>query len=64
MAGGPVALLPEGRLTMLQKSPPNHDAPPDGQKRIEMLPKASTIAMEAPRRVDVHTMKAKTSSDL
>jgi CRP/FNR family transcriptional regulator, cyclic AMP receptor protein len=29
MAGGPVALLPEGRLTMLQKSPPNHDAPPD-----------------------------------
>src|SRR5262245_66408934 len=29
MAGRPVALLPEGRLAMLQKSPPNYDAPPD-----------------------------------
>jgi hypothetical protein len=27
MAEGPVALLTEGRLTMLQKSPPNHDGP-------------------------------------
>jgi len=29
MAERPVALLPEGRLAMLQKSPPNHDGPPN-----------------------------------
>src|SRR5262252_209374 len=48
MAERPVALLPEGRLAMLQKSPPNHDDPPNhaGGTLLASEPRGMSISVK------------------
>jgi CRP/FNR family cyclic AMP-dependent transcriptional regulator len=50
MAERPVALLPEGRLAMLQKSPPNHDDPPNHVGETRLAPGVSSSVKPIPAR--------------